>query len=108
MKDLQSLIDQRAEYKLDAELMDLRNAIHGHTGLISMIDNLEAVKVTIGDKTDSFRSAFWNPSSFAFSEIKNKLLPLYKEKEVDAFLKQIDDLKQRTSELQDELSNINY
>lgn len=106
MKDLQAIIDARAEKKLDAELKKLADVLHGKNGFLSMIDNLKNVKVTLGNETDDFRSAFWSRESFAFSEMKNKLLPEFLEAETKIFLQEIEDLKKRTSQLEEDTSNL--
>lgn len=91
IKDIQALINERAEKRLDGQLEELRKYLH--SGFAANLLEISAIKVSVDGKSDNYRSAFWHTGSLAFAKLKETLLPKYIEDETRNFVKSVDKLR---------------
>jgi len=108
MKDLQSIIDKRAEVKLINELNECHNFLYEKKYRFICDANIY-LNIGTTDKPENISlQSLFSSSYRIYKELYDFYIEKYKEAETILFLKEIEDLKQRTSELHDEVSNLNY
>lgn len=94
IKDIQGLLSERAEKKLDKELSTMREYIHNGFAA-NLLELGDDVTLTIDGKTKTLREALWYTDRPIFKRIKEKLLPIYIEDETKAFVKEVDGLRKQ-------------
>jgi len=98
-----------------ADAADCQRAINDVLKLINAIrenehihEYLRKVYIVDGDKKDSMRNAFWSTTSDIPQQLIKELTVLYIPEEVEKFLKEHEELKNRVDEIDDELNNLNH
>lgn len=120
MNTIQKLLNDRAEKRLDEEISNVMGSMrHRLLSYPSDVSNQYAVldstipKVQVlkpsGDSTtrwsaDTFARTFWYGGPF-WENIKAVWLPIYIEEESKLFLKEMDELKARVYEVNQQLEN---
>lgn len=92
IKDIQALLSERAEKKLDDHLYELREYLHKGFAA-NLLDLGEDVKLVVGEKTTTLREGLWYMDRAIFQRVKAKLLPKYIEEETKFFVNKVDDLR---------------
>lgn len=110
INDLQKLIDDRASIKLNKDITNIFDKIKESYGLIHLIGSpLELlVKIKYSNKEESFYSAFHKSKGEGtlWDVIYNTYIEKYKEEENKLFLKEIEELKKKVDNIQQETNNI--
>lgn len=104
MKDLQAIIDQRADDKLNDKLSDK----------IFMLDNItldEFIPLMEKYKTTNMKN--WSMGSILTSNdvrafVRKKKLDSFRETEAENFVREVEALKSKVADLNDEVSSLNY
>lgn len=100
MQSLQSMLEEKARKKLDADLVDFRSVLHNYGSVGSMLLELPDVDITIsGGKPEGLRSALWSTGSSLFKKVYEKALPQYIEKEVSEFLEKVESMRRDVDRL---------
>lgn len=98
IKDIQDLINERAEKKLDSELEALRKYLH--TGFASNLLELgETVKITVDGTVGDMRSMLWNTETPLFRKMRAMLLPKYFENEARSLVENVDRLRKEVENI---------
>lgn len=98
IKDIQALLSERAEKKLDKELMAIRDYLHSGVAA-NLLELGDEVTLTIDGNTRPLREAIWYTDRPVFKRIKEKLLPQYIENETKAFVKEVDGLRKQVENI---------
>lgn len=102
MKDLQALIDKRAEDKLNDELNKINKVLYDSNELFKDV-RINVTGEGIKDMNTSL-TFLLSSSRDLRKNIFNANIERYKEQETKKFLKEIEDLKEKVERLNDEIS----
>lgn len=104
LKDIQQLINERAEKKLNKDLADLREYLH--TGFASNLLELGSkISVEFDGRKENLRNALWSTDSPLFKLLKEAQLPKYIETETRGFINKIDAIREDVDELMNNRPN---
>ena len=100
MKDLQAIIDKKAEDRLDKDIKDIIRAIKTTNSInIFTTNTFREIHYKIQNKSEPLTSGLDNEYRDIWVHLKKELLPKYKEEEADAFVKEVKELKDKLSTL---------
>jgi len=98
LKDIQQLINERAEHKLRSDLEKFRKYLHSELAM-GLIDIGAQISVEINGKKENLRNALWSTDSSIFKMLKEDQLPKYIESETKNFLNKVDSIREDVDEL---------
>lgn len=108
MKDLQEIINKKAEERAREEVRKIVNAINNNSRIKDYLGKIYTIvqekKENVQEKRESIRDAFWSVDSSLSKQIVDYLKEIYIPEESKNFIDKVNSL----SEQIDELKEYNY
>lgn len=98
LKDLQSLIAERAEKRLDKDIDEFTQVFRNH----KFIEGMKSVLIGERGNAVTLATLFWDPTSQAMEQLKSVLLPKYIEEETRLFVDKVYNLDQNPPYVEEE------
>jgi len=90
MKDLQQLINERVEKRLEKEIKSYISQLRNHP----FWDAIRELTMQTETKNESLHTAFWISNGFIFRKIKEHFLPMWIEDASIEILQKIENLEE--------------
>ena len=102
---IQDNLEKKAEKRLEADLLKIRNYLHTNVteggSILELLDSFEISAIEKNSSRVRFKDFFWHLTSEGFVTLKKKMLKEYIEEEVKRFDALLGELKGRVEELED-------